>query len=144
MTEKILGIDKDVFEQHFRHISQGKPQSGQILAKYTAVAEFVEGQEKRDIIMFLKIDKAFQAAQMMRKMFYAKEPDCYRVLRQMCEDLIAGMSDEQVEHKPYPFILEIFFYAERQYIPADDPHWETINLVQYDPEKNQYSAKIEV
>jgi hypothetical protein len=143
MTEKILGIDPVVFNEHFRFAPQNKPQAGQILAKYTAVAEFIEGREKMDIIGLLKKDKAFQAAQVMKKIFLAKEPDCYRVLREMCEDLMV-MSDEEVEKKPYQFILETFFYTEKQYVPTTDPHWETINLMKYDPETKQYLSTIEV
>jgi hypothetical protein len=144
LPETIFGVPSEIFVDHFYDVRTNKAQPGQILAKYVAWAEFVDGKEKRDIINLLKIDKAHQATQVMRKIHCCREPDCYRLLREMCEDLISGMTDEQVEKKAYPFVLEVFFYVERQYVPENDPHWVTIKLMEYDKEKNTYISKIEV
>ena len=144
LPEVILGIPKETFVDHFFDTRHYKPEKGEILAKYTAKAEFVEGREKMDIIHLLQIDKAFQAAQVMRKIHQAKEPDCYRLLREMCEDLATGMSEEEVNKKPYEFTLEAFFYTQKEHIPKNDPHWETIQLLEYDKENKQFVSKIEI
>ncbi len=139
-----MQVTKDNFHEHFFDVRQHRPKKGQIMAKYAAVAEFVSGREKRDIIHLLKMDKAHQAAQVMRKIHLAKEPDCYRVLRQMCEDLLNGLSEDEVDQKPYSFVLEAYFYTTRECVPEDDPHWETIRLLEYDEETKTFKSRIEL
>jgi hypothetical protein len=119
----------EIFEKHFFDARKNAPKKGQILAKYIAVAEFIEGRMKKDIIHLLQIDKATAAAQLLKRMGGAKEPDCYRVCAEMAEDLLLGSSEEEVEKKPYKYKLEQFFYTEKQYVPRDDPHWQTIELL---------------
>jgi hypothetical protein len=143
MSKTVLGVDEDLFTEQFFDVRRHKPQPGQVMARFTAVADFVGGRGKTDVIYLLKIDKAFQAAQVMKKIHCAREPDCYRVLREMCEDL-QHMSEEEVENKPYRFILEAFFYTDRQYVPKDDPHWQMIDLIRWDKDQNQFVSKIEV
>ena len=142
MTDDVK-IDSSNFSEYFFDTRTHRPQPGQIMAKFAAVAEFGPGREKRDIIKLLKLDKAHAASQVMKKIHSAKEPDCYRVPRQMAEDLLSGMSEEEVENKLYEFVLELFFYTKREHVPVNDPHWETIQLIQYDRESGTFKVSFD-
>lgn len=137
-------INRDNFHKYFFDVRQHGPRKGQIMAKFKAAAVFANGAEKKHLIQALKMGKAKQAAMVMRKLHLAKEPDCYRVCREMCEDFVNGMSEEEVAEKEYPYILEAFYYTKREYVPKDDPHWETIRLIQFDPETNTFKTTIEI
>ena len=50
----------------------------------------------------------------------------------MAEDLLAGMTEEDVALKPYKYTLEMFFYSNPNNIPKDDPHWSIISLLNLD------------
>jgi hypothetical protein len=108
VTEEVV-IDDSNFHKYFFDVRKHGPKSGQVMAKFTAVAVFGDGPEKRDVINLLKIDKAFQATMVLHKIHCARTPDCYRVCREICEDLISGMSDEEVEAKEYQFVIESMF-----------------------------------
>lgn len=140
--EEVVVIDQTNFHEYFHDTRHHRPQEGEVLAKFRAVAVFGDGQHKYDVIHLLKIDKAKQAAAVMNKIHLAREPDCYRICREMCEDLLSGMSEEEVAKKEYEYVLEAFYYARREYVPKDDPHWETIQLLEYDPETKEYRSKI--
>ena len=143
-TEDDVIIDHTNFNEYFFDARQHRPQKGQVMAKFTAIAIFGDGPQKRDIINLLKMDKAHQASQIMQRIHSARAPDCYRVLREMCEDLMAGMSDEQVEKKEYEFVLEAIFYTKKEYVPKRDPHWETLTVLQFDSENNKFISNIEI
>lgn len=142
MSEEKIVIDETNFGEHFHDVRFNRPKPGQVLARFSAVADFVDGPQKRDVIDLLKRDKAFQATAVMRKLHHAKEPDCYRVCREICEDLMT-MSEEEVEKKPYPFILEMFFYTKKELVPKNK-HWETIQLLEFDKDSNTYKSRIEL
>lgn len=137
-------IDASNFNQYFFDARTHRPQKGQVMAKFTAVAMFGAGPEKRDIIKLMKMDKAHQASQVMQRIHLAKAPDCYRLLREICEDLVSGMSEEEVEKKEYEFIMEAIFYTKKEYVPNRDPHWETLQTLEFDPEKNKYTCHIDL
>jgi hypothetical protein len=143
-NEENLVIDSENFEQYFFDARKHRPEKGQIMAKYIAVAEFVEGQGKRDIMYLLKQDKAYQATQVMKKIHGAVDPDCYRVCREIAEDFMNGKTNEEVEKKSYKFITEYFFYTKREYVPKNDPHWETIQVVDYDQDTGEFKSTIEI
>jgi len=138
-----LIIDETNFEEHFHDIRKCLPNKGEILASYTAVAEFVDGEAKRDIIYLLKLNQAHAATNVLKKMHGVKEPDCYRVCREISEDLLY-MPEEEVLKKSYKFVVEFFYYVKRECVPKDDPHWKTIDLISFDPETNTYCSKIEI
>lgn len=142
VDEKDLVIDSSNFAQYFFDVRRFGPKEGQIMAKFSAAAIFGDGPEKRDLIKILRKDKAEAAAMVMRKIHCAREPDCYRICREMVEDMIKGMTDDEVAKKEYEFILEAFYYTKREYIPVGDPHWETLDLVQYDPETKTFKVNI--
>ena len=123
-----LVIDETNFSEYFRDVRKFGPQAGDVMAKFSAIAEFVGGQAKKDIIYLLKIGKVQQATMVMQKIHGAKEPDCYRICREMCEDLLE-MKEEDVEVKPYEYHLEFFYYTKKEYVPREDVRWETIKLL---------------
>lgn len=131
MTEQELEITEENFSNYFKDIRKGKFEKGDIIAQYSASAEFIDGGEKRQIISLL-IDtegKMESTAQVMRKLLFASEVDAYKIPRQMAEDLVSGMSVEDCAKKPYKYTLEMFFYTKPEYIPKNDPHWSVISVV---------------
>jgi len=141
MTETVE-ITNENFDEYFFDARQHRPKAGQVLAKFAAVAEFVEGQAKKDIIYLLKIDKAREAVQVMNRLHGCKPPWCYRVLIEIAEDLLE-MDEEAVEKKPYEMVVEFLFWTKKEYIP-NDPHWETINVIGFDPETGEYKSEIHI
>lgn len=143
MSEEVE-ITAENFTDYFFDVRRHKPQEGQIMAKFSAVAAFGPGQPKKDIISLLKTDKVYQATQVMNKIHCARVPDCYRVCREIAEDLVDGMSEEEVEDKEYEFVLEACYYTNREYVPKNDPHWETLQVLQFNPESGDVTVKIEL
>lgn len=136
-------IDKLNFNEYFRDVRTSRPQKGDIMACFTAVAEFVDGIGKKDIIDLLKRDKAQQAALVMRKIHGAREPDCYRVCREIAQDLLT-MPEIDVERKPYEYIVQYFYYTKREYVPTNNKHWSTISLLEWDADAGSYRSRIEI
>lgn len=134
-----LVIDESNFYEYFFDARLHKPQKGQVLASYTAVGEFCDGPEKRQIIEFMRYtDKVESAVQIMRKVLMAKDPDAYRVPREIAEDLANGLRVEEVAQKSYKFTMEACFWTRPEYIPVDDPHWACVSILNMD----QYFAKL--
>ena len=127
-------ITEHNFEEYFFDVRQYDPKRGQILARYMAKAEFVNGHMKRNVIDLLKTHKnaGNTAPQVMRKLGLALEEDSIKICREMAEDLMNGMSDNEVAEKSYPFTLECFFYAEKENVPVDDPHWDIVSIKNLD------------
>lgn len=127
MSELI--IDEKNFAEYFRDCRISRPKRGDVIARYAAVAEFVDGRMKQDIIDLLQNkDKAVAATQVMRKLGCATQADAMRVCKEICQDLISGMSVQEVEQKSYKFTIEVFYYTKKEYIPIDDPHWSIIGI----------------
>ncbi len=127
MSEEVVVTD-DNFEEYFFDVRRHDPQRGQIMACYTACADFVDTNYKRDVIKLLKLDKAIPATKLMKRFHGATELDSIRIPLQMAEDLHSGMSEDEVAAKAYPLIVEYFFYTMKEYVPTDDPHWTLISL----------------
>jgi hypothetical protein len=128
------------FDEFFFDVRRHKPKPGQVMAKFTAVAQFVDSEPKKNIIQLLKIDKAFQAVQVMKKIHGAKEPDCYRICRAIAEDLL-NMPEEEVLKKPYEFVVEYLFYTQKEMVPLNK-HWSLVSLMKYDRENKTYVSDI--
>lgn len=122
-----MEINSDNFGEYFFDIRKNKPKKGQVLARFTAVGEFIDGRGKRDIINLLKTDKAYQAVQVMKKIHGAKEPCCYRVCREMVQDLLC-MEEEDVAKKPYHFVIEQYYYTDKECIP-EDKNWSIVPMI---------------
>lgn len=134
MTEELktdeLVITDENFDQYFFDVRRHEPKRGQVMALYSASAEFVEGPEKQQIIDLLsKTEKAIPTTQVMRKLLFASELDAIRVPRLMAQDLLDGMSVDEVLKKPYKYTVEMYFYTTRECVPKDDPHWSVISVV---------------
>lgn len=131
MTEEI--IDESNFNEHFFDVRLHKPQRGQIMARYAAVAEFVNGRLKKDIIdLIYAKNKPEAATRVMRKLGCAAERDAIRVCREIARDLVAGLTPQEVEEKIYKYTIEVFYYTFKENVPVGDPHWSTISLKNLD------------
>jgi hypothetical protein len=129
-----IEIDETNFGEHFRDVRVCDPSKGDVIAQYSASAEFVDGGEKRQVISLLSSteNKMEATAQVMRKLLFASEKDAYRVPRLMAEDLLSGMTEDDVAAKPYKYTLEMFFYTKPDNVPKGDPHWSSISLLNVD------------
>lgn len=129
-----IEIDDGNFAKFFRDVRFSTPEKGDIIAQYSACAEFVEGNEKRQIISLLTSteNKMEATAQVMRKLLFASEIDAYRVPRMMAEDILSGASEDEVAAKPYKYTLEMFFYTKPEFVPKGDPHWASISVLNMD------------
>jgi hypothetical protein len=127
-----LVIDSSNFDEFFFDARHHKPQPGQVLARYTAVAYLEDGDLKRDLIaLLMEPGKAETACRVMKALGGAVERDSYRVPREMAADLASGVSADEVAAKPYRFTLERLFWADREVVPTDDPHWYTIPVLSW-------------
>jgi hypothetical protein len=124
-------INENNFGEYFKDIRVSSMGPGEVIAQYRASAEFVEGNEKRQIISLLRNteNKMEATAQVMRKLLFASEIDAYRIPRMMAEDMLSGLSEDDVAEKPYKYTLEMFFYAKPEHIPKEDPHWSSISVL---------------
>jgi hypothetical protein len=132
MSDSELIIDENNFEQYFFDVRRHKPQKGQIMVKYTAIAEFVDGLMKKNIIDLLHKNKAEAAVSVMRNLGCATEKESIRIVREVCDDLVYGMTKEDVEKKIYKYTLESFYYTQKENFPLNDPHWVLINVKNMD------------
>ncbi len=129
----MIKITDDNFEKYFFDVRKHKPEKGQVIACYTSMAEFVDGYEKRHIISLLQGAECPEAiVQVMKKLNHASEEDAYRVPKLMAKDLLKGMTYEEVATKPYKFKMELFYYTDVKHIPADNPHWSCISIINLD------------
>jgi hypothetical protein len=144
MNEELV-IDETNFSQYFRDCRISRPDRGDVIARYSAQAEFIDGQMKRDIIDLLhNRDKAFAATQVMRKLGCATQKDAVRVCKEICQDLAAGMSLKEVEQKVYAYNIEVFYYTKKEYIPIDDPHWTLIGINNLDEFLDQADQRLKI
>jgi hypothetical protein len=103
------------------------------MARYSAIAEFIDGRMKQDIIdLLMNNEKAYAATQVMKKLGCATEFDSIRICKEVAEDLSSGMTPEEVEKKVYEYNLESFYYTKKEYVPVDDPHWTIISIANLD------------
>jgi hypothetical protein len=87
-----LVIDDSNFESYFFDVRKHRPKPGQVMARFTAMADFVDGQMKRDVVYLLRECKggAKGAQRVMRKLAGAVEGDSIRVLREMSRPCCCG------------------------------------------------------
>jgi hypothetical protein len=122
--------DKNFGEYFFKADGNYKPEKGQVLARFQAAADFVDGWMKRNIIQMLCENKrgADTSLRVMRKLVNATEKDAVKVLLEMANDLKNGLSVDEVADKPYRFVMEQFYWTKKEYVP-DDLHWDIIECV---------------
>jgi len=128
---KTVEIDESNFEQYFFDIRKNGPKPGQVLACYEAMADFVDGNMKRDVIhILMHSDKGGEAGpRLLRKLAGATESSAFRVIREMVKDLLSGMSSEEVAKKAYEMRCQHFYYTQKECLPEDDPHWWSTCLI---------------
>lgn len=144
LDEEVV-IDASNFDSYFFDVRMNKPQRGQVMARYAASAEFVDGRLKKDIIdLIYNKDKAEAATRVMRKLGCATEKDAIRVCKEIAKDLVGGMTVEEVEQKIYKFTIEVFYYTKAEYVPKDDPHWSIISLKNLDEFLDASQKKIRI
>jgi hypothetical protein len=130
-------ITHENFHVYFSDVKKSKPQKGQVLAKYSAMAELIKGDDKNLLIkMLMEPDKAIAAAKYMQSVLLATEGESFRVSREIAGDIIAEAKKDRnpwkrILSKPYRFQIEAFFYTWPECIP-EDPHWECITLKNLD------------
>ncbi len=132
MNEQVV-INDENFHLYFFDVRKHQPQRGQVIARYAAAAEFVDGGLKRDIVDMLCLHESPETcAKLMRKVGCATERDSIAVPLAMAKDLLAGESPNAVAEKPYKFVCEAFFYTQKEYIPVDNPHWTCVSISNLD------------
>mgnify|MGYP003418577311 FL=1 len=127
-------IDEKNFEEYFFDVRRHKPQKGQVMAKFSAIAELIDGQMKEHIVYLLKAmpNGAESAVKVIHKLGCATYGDAIRVALEIAEDLLQGECESSVVSKPYEYHYEQFFYTERDNIPLDDPHWSALDILNLD------------
>lgn len=129
-------IDETNFNEYFYSIKDNKPKKGQVLARYTAMADLVDGDVKDFIVNnLLNYDKGGNTVtQVMKYHCHATDEYASSVPLLMAQDL-KTMSVEEVKQKPYRFQLEYFYWTEPENIPKDDVHWECITITKAEIEE---------
>lgn len=131
MTTDELVIDETNFDQHFFDVRRHGPRKGQVLACYTSFAEFVDGNLKRDILhILLNTDKVEAASRVLQKVGGVTAKDSRRIVSEMCNDLLNGLSPAEVAAKPYEMQIEMFYYTDLTLVPTDDPHWWHTKIIE--------------
>ncbi len=137
-------MPEEINESEFHDVRTSKPQQGQVMARYAATADFVDGPLKRDIIELLQHHDALSAPKIMKKIGCAIEKDSFRIPILMARDLLSGMSSEEVSQKPYRYIMEAFYYTKKEYVPKDDPHWSVISLLNLEEFLDSTGNKVKI
>lgn len=125
-----LVIDDSNFSQYFRDVFVSKPQKGDVLACYKAIAELVDGDLKDQVVEALFLDKigANKAVSLMTKLGRAPRKEAIKLIKTICNDLYNGMAKHLVLAKTYEYLFEIFYYTKEEYVPKDNKHWEIIRI----------------
>jgi hypothetical protein len=137
-------ITEENFKEYFRDIRNSAPEKGDVIACYRAIAYFVDDAPKRNMIDLLRnTGKVLPAVQVMRKCFGAKEADSYRIPRMMVEDMLGGMSRDDVAKKEYKYTIEMCYYVRPEHIPQDNPHWSVISILNLEEHLAKQDRRIE-
>jgi len=130
MAKEEIEITEDNFEEYFFDIRMHSPKEGQVIARYNAIAELIDGPEKRQLLNLLRVkNKAIPATQVLRKLLCCSYEDSISLAKEMIEDLLSGMEEKEILEKPYKYNLEMHFYTDKENIPRNDPHWSTMSVV---------------
>lgn len=142
MSEELI-IDESNFHEYFFDVRKNAPKPGQVMAVYTAEAELIDGDLKRDIVYLLSCTSKYkQCVIMLKKIGLAEETDAVRVCREIAEDLKNGMTSREICKKSYTYKFKAFYYTEKENIPADNPHWSYMEIKNLDEhiEKTEHIA----
>lgn len=119
-------ININNFHECFFDIKKHKPKKGQVLARYTARADFIAGDDKKTVIKLLT-GNIHSALQFMKNVLYFNEKSAVLVAKTMLQDLQI-LTTEEVLKKEYSFDLEAYYWTNKEYIPEDDLHWDYLKI----------------
>lgn len=130
-TDTEVIIDETNFGEYFFDVKKHAPKKGQVLAKFTAVAELVNAFPKDQIVrMLLHNPKGGDLApKVLRNICNATEAESVNLAKRIAQDLAEGMSEDEVLNKPYEYIMELFFWTNEECVPKDCPNWTTIKML---------------
>jgi len=126
-------INEDNFSKYFFDVRSSKPHRGQCMARYTAMAELVDGNLKRDIIYLLSsTSKVSESIQLLRKIALMGEEDAINIALDIARKLNDGQTSDDICEYPHEYKLEAFYYTQKEHVPKDDPHWDVVELTNLD------------
>lgn len=131
-------MEENIWE-NFKDVKlERRPEKDDILVRYTAIAELVDGEDKKELINLIFSDgRMMSAINFMRNLFCAIEEDSYRVPKEIIKDYSEKkMSVEEILEKPYRYQMEKLFFTKDKFFPKDDPHWQRINLISLEKSKD--------
>lgn len=131
-----LVIDDSNFHEYFKDVLTNRPEKGDVMACYKAVAELRDGDLKEQIVeaLFLENIGPKKAVTLMTKLGKAPRKEAIALIKKIFMDLYNGMSKPMAIAKTYEYLFEIFYYTKEEYVPKNDMHWEIVkisNLDQY-------------
>jgi hypothetical protein len=133
MSEQLETVDVDVFSpenfpKYFREVGKSKPEKGESLVIFRSPAELVDGDVKKDVIDHMTTSNfgAQHGIQVLMRNCSMSYADAMRVCKEICSDMIT-LDREHVLSKPYKFVFEKMYYANKKHVP-EDPRWEIVNL----------------
>ncbi len=124
-------------EDKFLDARKSAPRPDDVMARFRAIADFVEGEDKDIVIQFIKNNPvgASMAVKTLRSRCGALNVDAVRVAMEIAKDLVSGLSDKEVREKPYKMEIEILFYCKKEDVPFS-PHWDLLPTVRLDKKQN--------
>jgi hypothetical protein len=126
-----------VVEEIFLDARKNPPRPDDVMARFRAMAELVDGQDKSIVIDFIKSNPigADMAVKTLKNRCGALSLDATRVAMEIAEDLVSGVSEEAVKQKPYKMQIEMIFYCKKEDVPHD-PHWDLLPTVRLDQKRS--------
>ena len=121
-------ITPENFSKYFKDAATSRPEPGECLAIFRAVAEFVDGNLKEDVVEKLTNNKfgCQTAIQLLIKHAGMDYKEALRVVKEVNKDLL-DLSKEEVISKAYRFTFENKYFTKKELVP-DSPNWQTIGL----------------
>lgn len=131
-------------EEIFLDAKKNAPRPDDVMARFRAVADFVDGEDKTRVIDFIKFNPvgADMAVKTLKNRCGALPIDAARVAMQIAEDLVSGVSEEKIKQKPYKMQVEMIFYCKKEDVP-EDPHWDLLPTVRLDKKKTEVESKVQ-
>ncbi len=117
----------------FLDARKNSPRPDDVMARFRAVADFVNGRDKEIVIQFIKSNPlgADMAVKTLKNRCGALPVDATRVALEIAQDLCNGVPEEEVKEKPYKMEIEMIFYCKKEDVPFD-PHWDLLPTVRLD------------
>jgi hypothetical protein len=126
-------ITEENFSQYFRDAANTRPEPGECLAVFRAIAELVDGNLKQDVINKLQENKVGcqNSIQILMKHAGMDYKEALRVCKEITADLIE-FDCSHVLNKPYKFLYENRYFTKKEHVPKDSPNWYVVGLKNID------------